>query len=70
MTQSPPLEGIRVVEAASMVPVPSAAAMLADFGADVVKVEPLDGDQNRHLHDLPGMPTSDLVARGIVRQSE
>jgi len=29
------LQGIRVVEAASMVLVPSAAAMLADFGAEV-----------------------------------
>ncbi len=37
-----PPDGVRVVEAASMVRVPSAAAMAADFGADVVKVEPLD----------------------------
>lgn len=55
-----PLDGIRVVEAASMVLVPSAAAMLADFGAQVVKVEPLEGDPNRSLHELPGMPTSDI----------
>jgi crotonobetainyl-CoA:carnitine CoA-transferase CaiB-like acyl-CoA transferase len=62
----PPLEGIHVVEAASMVLVPSAAAMLADFGADVVKVEPLDGDQNRRLHELPGMPTSDIPYAFLV----
>ncbi len=61
MTAALPLDGIRVVEAASMVLVPSAAAMLADFGADVVKVEPLEGDQNRRLHELPGMPTSDIA---------
>ncbi len=49
-----------------MVLVPSAAAMLADFGADVVKVEPLDGDQNRHLHELPGMPTSEIAYSFLV----
>jgi crotonobetainyl-CoA:carnitine CoA-transferase CaiB-like acyl-CoA transferase len=53
------LEGIRVVEAASMVLVPSAAAMLADFGAEVIKVEPPEGDYNRRMHELPALPRSD-----------
>ena len=61
-----PLAGIQVVEAASMVLVPSAAAMLADFGADVIKVEPLAGDQNRHLHELPGMPESPTAYAFLV----
>jgi crotonobetainyl-CoA:carnitine CoA-transferase CaiB-like acyl-CoA transferase len=61
-----PLRGIRVVEAASMVLVPSAAAMLADFGADVVKVEPLSGDRNRFLHELPGMPGSNIPYSYLV----
>jgi crotonobetainyl-CoA:carnitine CoA-transferase CaiB-like acyl-CoA transferase len=52
------LAGIRVVEAASMVLVPSAAAMLADFGAEVIKVEPPEGDYNRHMHELPTLPAS------------
>jgi crotonobetainyl-CoA:carnitine CoA-transferase CaiB-like acyl-CoA transferase len=60
------LDGLRVVEAASMVLVPSAAAMLADFGADVVKVEPLEGDANRFLHELPGMPTSEVAYSFLV----
>lgn len=34
-----PLEGFRVVEAASFVAVPAAGALLADLGADVVKIE-------------------------------
>ncbi len=39
------LEGIRVIEAASMVMVPSAASVLADYGAEVIKVEaPPGGD--------------------------
>ena len=49
-----------------MVLVPSAVAMLADFGADVVKVEPLEGDQNRHLHELTGMPTSEIPYSFVV----
>ena len=53
------LQGIRVVEAASMVLVPSAAAILADFGAEVVKVEPPEGDYNRKMHELPTLPQSE-----------
>ena len=36
-----PLHGIRVLEIANWVAVPSAAALLCDLGAEVVKVEPL-----------------------------
>jgi len=50
------LSGMRVVEAASMVMVPSAGAVLADYGAQVVKIEPLEGDLNRRGHHIPGMP--------------
>ena len=39
-----PLAGIRVVEVASYVAVPAAGALLADMGADVVKVENPKGD--------------------------
>ncbi|MCH8086740.1 MAG: CoA transferase, partial [Chloroflexi bacterium] len=42
-----PLTGIRVVEVANYLAVPSAAALMADMGADVVKVEPLEGDPFR-----------------------
>jgi crotonobetainyl-CoA:carnitine CoA-transferase CaiB-like acyl-CoA transferase len=34
------LSGIRVVEAANMVYVPCVGAVMADFGAEVIKVEP------------------------------
>ena len=44
------LEGVRVVEVAGWVFVPSAGAVLADWGADVIKVEdPLTGDPYRGL---------------------
>ena len=39
-----PLEGIRVVEVANWLAAPSAAALMADLGADVIKVEPPGGD--------------------------
>src|SRR5262245_20074467 len=44
-----PLEGIRVVEFAHMVMGPSCGLVLADLGADVVKVEPIEGDNTRRL---------------------
>jgi crotonobetainyl-CoA:carnitine CoA-transferase CaiB-like acyl-CoA transferase len=43
-----PLHGIRVVELATYVAVPSAATLLADFGADVIKVEVPQGEQMRY----------------------
>ena len=42
-----PLEGLRVVDASSGIAGPMAAMFLADFGADVVKVEPPQGDPAR-----------------------
>ena len=44
-----PLQGVRVVEFAHMVMGPSCGLALADLGADVIKVEPLEGDNTRKL---------------------
>ena len=44
-----PLEGIRVVEFVHVIMGPSCGLVLADLGADVIKVEPLDGDHTRKL---------------------
>ncbi|WP_313316027.1 CaiB/BaiF CoA-transferase family protein [Pulveribacter sp.] len=44
-----PLAGIRVVEFTHMVMGPSCGMVLADLGAEVIKVEPVDGDRTRYL---------------------
>jgi crotonobetainyl-CoA:carnitine CoA-transferase CaiB-like acyl-CoA transferase len=46
---SNPLEGVKVVEIAMWAYVPSAGAVLADWGADVVKIESPQGDPIRGL---------------------
>lgn len=43
-----PLEGFRIIELGTVLMAPYAAQWLADFGADVIKVEPPGGDQTRH----------------------
>jgi len=44
-----PLQGLRVVEFTHMVMGPTCGMVLADMGAEVIKVEPLEGDRTRHL---------------------
>ena len=44
-----PLAGLRVVEFTHMVMGPTCGMVLADMGAEVIKVEPIDGDRTRRL---------------------
>ncbi|HZQ60612.1 MAG TPA: CaiB/BaiF CoA-transferase family protein [Casimicrobiaceae bacterium] len=44
-----PLAGLRVVEFTHMVMGPTCGMLLADMGAEVIKVEPIDGDRTRRL---------------------
>ena len=48
-TRRLPLQGLRVVEFTHMVMGPTCGMVLADLGAEVIKVEPVDGDRTRHL---------------------
>ena len=48
--------GLRVVDLASFIAGPSAAVILSDFGADVIKVEPPSGDMWRIGHKIPPQP--------------
>jgi crotonobetainyl-CoA:carnitine CoA-transferase CaiB-like acyl-CoA transferase len=69
---SAPLEGIKVVELASYVAAPSAGALLADLGAEVIKVEIPEGEIYRHSrprlqgikHDFPEAPQFQMDNRG------
>ena len=49
MAQRLPLAGLRVVEFCHVVMGPTCGLVLADLGAEVIKVEPLDGDHTRKL---------------------
>jgi crotonobetainyl-CoA:carnitine CoA-transferase CaiB-like acyl-CoA transferase len=53
---SKPLEGVRVLEVAAWTFVPAAGAILADLGAEVIKVEPPTGDPQRALKNLLNLP--------------
>jgi crotonobetainyl-CoA:carnitine CoA-transferase CaiB-like acyl-CoA transferase len=48
--------GLKVVDLASFIAGPSAAVILSDFGADVIKVEPPTGDMWRIGHKIPPQP--------------
>ena len=54
-----PLNSIKVLDLTSMVSGPLAASILGDQGADVLKVEPVHGEQLRHLGEPHnGVPAS------------
>ena len=44
-----PYAGVRVVEFTHMVMGPTCGLLLADLGAEVIKVEPIEGDNTRRL---------------------
>ncbi|MPY92244.1 MAG: CoA transferase [Acidimicrobiia bacterium] len=61
-----PMEGVRVVEVGFWVAGPSCSGILADWGADVIKVEPIAGDPFRSLDWFfeDGNPPFELDNRG------
>ena len=64
------LEGIKVIEMATYIAAPSAGGIMADWGADVIKIEPLGGCPMRKFYasamtdDYPDNPVSALDNRG------
>ncbi len=65
-----PLHGVRVIELGVWVAGPAAAGLMADWGADVVKVEPPAGDPQRRVFgalgvaDQQGLPPFEIDNRG------
>jgi len=57
-----PLDGVKVVEIGVWIAGPAAAGILADWGADVIKIEPLGGDPCRLFRQMLGgdMPTNPI----------
>ncbi len=62
------LEGLKVIEMATWVAGPGCAAIMADWGADVIKVESAAGDPTRGFHpdtsESPGNPVFAMENRG------
>ncbi len=52
-----PLEGIKVVEMATFIAVPAVGRILADMGAEVVKIESAKGDNLRFTAPNEGRPS-------------
>lgn len=67
MTDAPrPLDGVRVLELGSLLAGPFAGALLAGFGAEVIKIEPPEGDPIRGWRRLDADGTS-LWWRSLAR---
>ena len=59
VTKKPPLAGIRVIELARVLAGPWAGQMLADLGADVIKVENPDGGDDTRQWGPPFVEGAD-----------
>ncbi len=64
-----PMAGIRVVDLTSMISGPVATMMLADQGADVIKVEPINGDLVRYMGPNREGLTSGFISANRSKRS-
>src|SRR5690242_15632030 len=59
------LDGLRVVECGGMISAAYAAKLMADLGAEVIKVEPPEGDPARRFGPFPRGHENDPEASGL-----
>ncbi len=64
-----PLEGVRILDLTSMISGPVATMMLADQGAEVIKVEPPEGELVRHMGRNAGGLTSVFLSANRSKRS-
>lgn len=67
-THDRPLAGIKVLDLTRVLAGPFAARMLCDLGADVVKVEPPEGDVTRHFGLRRGKQTGYFVQQNVGKR--
>ena len=68
MKKKGPLSGVKILDLTAMVSGPTATMMLGDQGADVIKVEPLEGELMRKVGDeLNGMTNAFLCCNRSKR---
>ena len=64
-----PFDGIRVIEFGQFVAVPFAAQLLSEGGAEVIKIESLEGDPTRRLAQLAPMESRIFLSRNRGKRS-
>lgn len=69
MSHDFPLEGLKVVDMSQGIAGPSAGMMLAQYGADVVKIEPKEGDWSRSITAGAEAMTSMAIATNLGKRS-
>src|SRR5438067_923806 len=67
MTKSPALAGLRVLDLTQVMAGPFCAMILADLGADVIKIEPPSGDSTRQM---PGAVAGDSPSFNAVNRGK
>ncbi len=69
MVTEQPFDGIRVIEFGQFVAVPFCAQLLAEGGAEVIKIESLEGDPTRRLAQIAPMESRTYLSRNRGKRS-
>lgn len=64
-----PLEGVRVIDLSTYLAAPSVGRLMAEWGAEVIKVETMSGDPYRHIGPTMGMPITEKANPNFDEQN-